>query len=140
MTGGTAVMVPGENRGTPDREDAFRAKMFRDRLTHYSLRAGKLHGRQELAVGQLRQPKRFSGDSDEVLHVVVPGREVGIANRPIDRNSVAKVRFEIQIAPPVTLAAPHNGAPAYLPPADPPERLAIGGCVRVQLVADEKLR
>ncbi len=70
--------------------------------------------------------------------MVVPGREIGVANGPIDRNSVAQVRFEIEIAPAVTLASPHDRASTDLAPANPTEGFT-GICgVWVLVIVDEE--
>src|SRR6476619_1483492 len=39
---------------------------------------------KELAIGQLRQALLRSGDADEALDPVIPRREIGVADRPID--------------------------------------------------------
>src|SRR4029077_9823236 len=81
-----------------------------------------------------------SADSDEIFHVVVPRRDIGVTDRPINRDSLAKIGLKIQVAPSVNLAAPHYGAPTHLSAPYPPERLSRLGRVGMLFVAHEKLR
>src|SRR5258708_6704436 len=133
------AMILGKNGHTPYCQDALPPEMFRNRIPDCHLCAVKLHGRKEFTVGQLRKSQRLAADSDEIFHVVVPWRYICVADRPINCNSLAKVRFEIQVAPSVNLAAPHYGAPTHLPSSDPPERLARLGRVGMLFVAYKKL-
>jgi hypothetical protein len=68
---------------------------------------------------QLRQSFGLAGDPDELLDVVVPRRDIGVADRPVDADPFARIGLEIEIAPAVDLPAPHDRAPAHLPAANP---------------------
>src|SRR5688572_19214770 len=70
------------------------------------LGAVERHRRLKLTVRQLRQAFDRSGNAGVSLDVVVPRREIGVANRPVDGDTFLAVRLEIEIAEPVTLAAP----------------------------------
>ena len=72
------------------------------------LAAIERHRREELAVWQLRHPFVRSVDSGVLFYVIVPARDIGIANRPINRDSFLRIRLEVEIAPAITLAAPHQ--------------------------------
>ena len=115
------------------------AKVLRNRVLQHQLRAVQLHRWKEFAVRQLRKAQRFAGNSDEILDVVVPRHNIGIADGPIDGDPIAKVGFEVQVAPSVNLSAPHDGSPADLSPSNPAERLARRRGIRMLLIADEKL-
>src|SRR3989449_8754822 len=103
--------------------------LFRSHL----LGAVQRHRGKELAVGQLGEAELRPGNADGLLQVVVPGRDVGVADRPVRAEAVLRVRLEVEVAPAVHLPAPHDGAPSHLPAADPVERLA--GIERVGIVA-----
>ena len=100
-----------------------------------SLDAVELHRRQELAVGQLRQAFGAAAHADEALDVVVPRRDLGVADRPVDGDAVLRVRFEVQVAPAIALPAPHDRAAADVIAADPVEALDLR--VRMLGVVDE---
>src|SRR5579871_5603968 len=70
--------------------------------------------------------------------MAVPGLDVGVANRPIDGDPFAQVRFEIEITPAVGLASPHDGTAADLPSANPAEGLALACRIRIFRVVDKK--
>src|SRR5579885_318271 len=95
-----------ENRCSPNSKNSFAGEMLGQLVADEFLRAIQFHWRHEFAVGQLGKTESFAGDSSELLHVVVPGRDVFVADWPIDTDSVAHIRFEVQIAPAVALAAP----------------------------------
>ena len=58
--------------------------------------------------------------------VVVPRCELGVADRPIDRNALAGVGLEIEIAPAVALPPPQQRATAHVIAAIPVEALDFG--------------
>ena len=84
------------------------------------------HGGLKLPVRQLREPVARAGDAGMPLDVVVPRRELRVANGPIDRDAVAHVAFEIEIAPAITLPSPQQGAAADVIAAIPVETLDLG--------------
>src|SRR6201995_4437838 len=57
--------------------------------------------------------------------MVIPGREVVVADRPVDSDAVPRVRLKIHLAPAVTLAPPRDGATADLVAADPVKALLL---------------
>ena len=60
-----------------------------------------------------------------LFHVVVPRRKLAVADRPVDRNSVLCIGFEVEVAPTVALAPPDQRAAADLIAADPIEPLHL---------------
>ena len=77
-----------------------------------TLDAVQRHRRQELAVGQLRQALPAAADAGEALDVVVPRRDVLVADRPVDGDARPGVRLEVEVAPAVPLPAPQQRAAA----------------------------
>ena len=73
----------------------------------------------------------------KALDVVVPGRDVLVANRPIGTGSVDLVRLEIDVAPAQAEASPRQRLAAHLVPAHPIERLRLD--VRTVLFVGEEL-
>src|SRR5438093_10405693 len=71
--------------------------------------------------------------------MVVPRRDVGVADRPVHPEPVARVGAEVEVAPAVHLAAPHDGAAADLAAPDPVKRLGGSERVRGLAVVDEEL-
>ena len=98
------------------------------------LAAVEWHCGEKLSVGQLRHPLVRSIDARVLLDVVVPRRNVGVAERPIDRNSFLRVRLEIEIAVAVALASPHQRPSTDVVAAIPVEALRLG--VRRLLLVD----
>src|SRR5438034_11673896 len=78
-----------EDRDAPDRHDPLRAEALRDALAHHLLGAVERHRRGGPAVGGAGETDAFGRDPDELLGVVVPRRDVGIANRPVHAEAVA---------------------------------------------------
>ncbi len=113
----------GHVRDAPDREAA--SELLFHRLLEMQLDAIELHRRLKLAVGELRQAFRLAAHADERLHVVVPGRDIRVADRPIDAMPVLRIRREIDVAPPIALARPHERAPADVIAAHPIEALDL---------------
>src|ERR1700733_11435258 len=57
--------------------------------------------------------------------MVIPGREVVVADRPVNSDAVTRICLKIHLAPAVTLATPCDGATANLVAADPVEPLLL---------------
>src|ERR1700719_2879289 len=131
-------MDAGQYRGTPDGHHAAVVEIFRQSIFDHEFGAGHFHRRQEFAVRKLGQPFGLAADADEILHVVVPGLDVLVADGPVGGNSVAEVGFEIQIAKTIALAAPHDGLAAYLSSTNPSERLVRVGGVGIIEIVDKK--
>ncbi len=128
-----------QNCRPPNRHHPLAAKLPRHRFLHGNFRAIHFHRRQEVAVRQLPQALRLARNPGKIFHVVVPGLDVGIANGPVGANSLARVGFEVQIAPPVGLPRPHDRFAADLPSANPRKRLVRVRRVRILLIVHEKL-
>src|SRR3989442_2751713 len=128
-----------EDRHPADGDDALGGEALRDPVPDDLLGAVERHRREEFPVGQLRQAERLAADPDELLDVIVPRRDVGIADRPIHPEAVARVGFEVEVAPAVHLSAPHDGLATHLAAADPVERLVGVEGVWVLAVVDEEL-
>ena len=60
------------------------------------------------------------------LDVVVPRRHVRVADRPVDRDAVLEIRFEIEIAEAIALASPRQRPSADVVAAVPVEALDLG--------------
>ena len=96
-------------------------------------------GRQEIAVGQLTQAVIVPADAGKGLHMVIPGGEVVVPDRPVDPVAVLQVGLEVLRGPAVGLAAPGQGAAAQLVAPDPPVGLAGRGLIGVVVVAGPEL-
>ena len=107
-------------------DPAAAAELFRQAPGDQIFRAVERHRRLKLPVGKLRQSFGRSGDAHEALDVVVPGREVRVPDRPVDRDPLFRVRLEIQIAQPVTLPPPGERAATHVIPAVPVKPLDLG--------------
>ena len=77
----------GQMRAAPD-GNAPRGKFRFDLVLECGLKAVERHRRQELPVRQLCQSFVRARDSGEALDAVVPGRDVGVANRPVDAMAI----------------------------------------------------
>src|SRR6266550_3658994 len=139
MASSAPAMPLRQNRRATDRHHAFVWKALRDRILYDHLSTRHLHRRQKFSIRKLRQSLRLPRDSDEILDIVVPGRDVLIANRPVNGDSFAQVGFEIQITPAIRLSSPHDGSPAHMAAANPQERLTWIGGIRVLTIIDEEL-
>ena len=139
VAGGPAVVVLGQDRGPPDGEDPIPPPFLLGGFPDLDLGTLELHRGQELAVRQLRQALGQTGDPDEPFDVRIPGRDVGIPNRPVDAVAVAGIGFEIEIAPPVDLPPPGDRPAPYVALPDPVERLLLVEGVGVLEVVDEEL-
>src|SRR5882672_8548184 len=135
----TAAVRCGEDRDPADRDNPLESEPLGDAVPDHLLGAVQRHGRKELAVRELRQAERLARNPDELLHVVVPRRDVGVADRPVHAESVPRVRLEVEVAPAVYLPAPHDRLATHLAAADPMERLVGIERVRVLAVVHEEL-
>src|SRR3954471_10112989 len=138
MTGGAAIVFLGENRCAPDGDAALGPALL-DGALQQALAADHLHAGQETAIGQLRQVFISAADADERFDLVIVRCQLFITDRPVVAVTVMARRFEIIIREAITLAAPHNRAPADLATAYPIEGLVGGRCVRVVYVINEEL-
>src|SRR2546421_2126452 len=137
VTRGAAFVHARQDRGAPDGHDAI-VEVFGDCVAHILLDARHFHGRQKLAVGKLRQTFSLTADASELFDVVVPRRDVRVANGPIDSDALFQVGLEVQIAPAIALAPPKKRFTADLTPANPGKMLAgIGGIWILDIVHKE---
>jgi hypothetical protein len=74
----------------------------------------------------LRQTVAGAADARETLHIIVPGRDVGIADGPVHGNAFFGVGLEIEIAPAVALATPHQRTAADVKAAIPVKTFDFG--------------
>ena len=126
--------------GAPaDGQHPFPAVSAQEALPHVPLGDRHRHAGLEPAVRQLRQPLRVPAHSDAAFHVVVPGRDVGIADGPVDAVAVARIRLEVEVAPAIHLATPDDGAPSHLTTTDIGEARTLRRGVGVFTVAHEEL-
>ncbi len=101
----------GEVCGTADDQVALGERGLDLRLDRF-LHAIHFERRLEYAVRQLRQSFRRTADAGECFHVVVPGRYVIVADRPVDAVTVFRIRAEVDVAPAITLPVPLQRPPA----------------------------
>src|SRR6266550_6003678 len=78
-------------------------------------------------------------NADELLDVTPPWSHILVAKRPVDAVSLPRICLEVEIAPAIDAATPHDRASSNLPPAYPVKRLAIGKRVWVLEVIHKKL-
>src|SRR5213083_1019067 len=90
LAGPAAQMRLREVRDARDRHAPSR-KGALDAPLHHALGAVHLPRRQKLAVGEMAEAQLLSAHAHEALHVRVPGRELAVADRPIDAVTVARV-------------------------------------------------
>ena len=74
-------------------------------------------GQEEVAVRGVLDARLFAEDADELLDLVVVRRDVFVANRPVEAESVARLRLEV-----VRPHAQRDAAPMVGPPAEHPRR------------------
>src|SRR6267378_1909771 len=139
VAGGAPAVRLREDRDPADRHDPLAREVLGDAVPDHLLGAVQRHRGEELAVGQLRQAKALAADAGEPLDVIVPRRDVGVADRPVHAQAVARVGLEVEVAPAVHLPPPHDGPAAYLASADPVKRLVGIDRVGILPVVDEKL-
>src|SRR4051812_20235294 len=82
----------------------------------------------------MREPKVLAAHADEAVHMVVPGGNVRIANRPIDADAVAHICLEVQIAEAIDLTSPDDGLTTDLTRAQPVEGSVRGRAIRIEHV------
>src|SRR5205814_10532910 len=75
----------------------------------------------------MRETFFSSLNADELLDVTPPWRQILVAERPIDADSFPRVRLDVEIAPSIDAAPPHDRPSADLSATDPVERLPFGG-------------
>ena len=115
------------------------AKLLQQNLPPPCLGGVELPRRHKFPVGEMREPLFSSLDADELLDITPPRRQVLVAKRPIDANSLACICLEVEIAPAIDAAPPHDRATTDLTAANPVEGLAVRSRVRIVEVVDEKL-
>src|SRR6476646_3210772 len=91
-----------------------------------------------MAIGQLRKSLALAGDPDEIFHIVVPGSNFLVPDRPIHADALALVGFKIKVAPAVRLPPPDDRPAAHLAPANPQEWFAQLGFIRILFIVDEE--
>src|SRR5439155_26668333 len=99
----------------------------------------ELPRRHELSVGQMRQTFLATLDADELLDVAPPRRQILVAEWPVDAEAFACVRLEIEVAPAINAATPHDRATTDLSPANPVKGLPFRRRVRIVEIVDEEL-
>ena len=134
-----ALMRPSQDRTPADGQNALASPAFGHRVPGMHLGAVELHRWQELTVRQVREALRLSAHSDEFLDVRIPGRDIRVPNRPVDRNVFLGVRFEVEIAPAVHLPPPHDRAAADVTAPDPGKRRLRIVAVGVLPIVHEEL-
>jgi hypothetical protein len=111
-----------QNRRAAGNEAAVGEALLQS-LLDVLLDAVHLEGREQLAVGELGQPRVLAAHPDERLHPVVPRLDVLVADGPVDAHSFLQVGFEIQIAPAEAVTRPQQGTTAHLVAPEPAEVL-----------------
>src|SRR6185295_6390906 len=91
-------------------------------LLERSLEAVEIERWQELPVGQLLESLDGTGNTGEALDAVVPRRNVGVADRPVDAVAVLEVGVEVVVAESIGLPAPGDRSATQVIAADPGER------------------
>ena len=90
-----------------------------------------------MAVGQLRQPFGLTRDAYERFNLVIPGCQIGVADRPVRAMAIALVRAEIIVRPAIALTPPRQRTPSKLVRAEPREIGVRVGFVRILAIVDE---
>lgn len=126
---------PGQH-GTMNRHDLrsdLSAVLLCVKLANTQLRRGQQHpGR---GVGRVFQAFAGAKNADEHLNLVVVGRDVVIADRPVQTRAEAGARLEVVGTVAQGNTPPVIGAPAHHPLAPPAELRSFAG-VRVGLARD----
>ena len=137
VTGGAAAM---RNRQVGDAvgHDAP-AKLTLDHVFGLLRAAGKIHGRQKLSVGQLRQALARSTDTDIAFDHVVVGLKFLVADGPIFAVAVASGSLEFIVAVAIAFARPAERLSSNLTAANPKEGFVRGKGVGVLQIVDEEL-
>src|SRR5690606_6858906 len=131
-----SVVRLGQDGDAPD-GDATLGKGGFDFSFEVFLGGVHLHRLEELAVGQVRQALGLSRDADEALHVIVPRRDVGVADGTVYAVTVAQVGLEVEVAPAVHLPPPDQRAPANPTAANPRKRRVFD--IRILGVVEKKV-
>ena len=127
-----------EVRATSDRH-AARGMVFFGPLLERDFQAVERHRRQKQAIGQMLEAFVRAGDSREFFDAVIPRRDIGVANRPVDAVAVLLVGVEIHVAHPVGLSTPVERAATQVIAANPGVRTIRGSGVRMLAVAHPPL-
>ena len=94
LAGRAAVVGLGEIGDATD-DDRATAKGRGHAALHVFFKAVHLHRWQELSIGQMRQAFETAADAGEFLRVIIPRRDVRVADRPIHRDAFLGVGFKI---------------------------------------------
>ena len=137
MACGAPFVHASEHGRAANGEDAV-IESFCQGVPEVLLDAGHFHRREKFPVRKLRQPLGLAADSCELFHVVVPRRDIRVANRPVNRDAFLCVGLKIEIAPAIRLAAPGDRFAANLASANPGKMLSGIAGVRIFGVVDEK--
>ena len=122
---GAAAVVGPRQHGHVAHDQVPAGERRRDALAQVPLEAVHLEGRQQVALRKLGQAGLLAADADEGLHAVVPGREVRVAQRPVDPDAFLEVGLEVEVAPAEAVARPEQRPPADLVAPEPVERLLL---------------
>src|SRR5215467_3779772 len=101
--------------------------------------ARKIHRREKIPVGHLRQTFAGAAYADEELDLLVVRREVFVADGPILLVPVAAGSFELVIAVAIALARPAEGFAADLAAANPHKGFVNRKSVGILAIVDKKL-
>ncbi len=126
LTGGASRQWSREVRRAPGDDSTPAAELPLQPAGDHLLAAVEGHGRLELSVRELWHPLPRPRDARVAFDVIVPGSDVGVADRPVDRDPLSRVGLEVEVAPAIALAAPHERAPAHVIAAKPVEPLHLG--------------
>ena len=111
------------------------------RLLQQALGAARRRWRlQEAAAGQRVGIVVAAADADQLLDLVVVGRDVGVGDRPGDLPAVLRRALEVEIGQPEADAAPDVGLAAVAPHPVEVEVLAVRRGVRLLLRVEEEGR
>ncbi len=106
------------------------AQLCLDPIPELGLHAIERHGRQKVAVGQMRQALSLSANAHVFFHQVVIGLDVLVAEGPVVAVAVEGGSLEVEIAQAQADASPDVGAPAGdAQPSLPTKRLVLAGGV-----------
>ena len=138
VVAGRASLVDAREHGRSADGHHTIVKIFGEGVAEILFNAGHLHRRKKFSVGKLGQALGLAADAGELFHVVVPGRDVRVADRPIRGDSIFQIRFKVEIAPTIALASPGDGFSAHLAAANPGKLFARIRGIGIVHVIDEK--
>src|SRR2546429_7369086 len=115
------------------------AELFADHVARQHAAARKVHGRQKLAVGHLRQALARAAYTDKRFDFFVVRLEILVTERPIFAIAVAAGGLELVVAISVAFARPAEGLAAHLAATYPHKRLVERKGVGILVIVDEKL-